>query len=90
MNAPINEDNNMPESQVFMLRFWLEDLGSGQKEWRGKAQYINKGEVIYFRDWSNLETFIGGFLSGCIDEEAHMDSFDKQHKGRSQGKGKVC
>lgn len=41
--------NDYP-TQLFTVRFWLETLGDEQHEWRGRAQYIESGEVIYFRD----------------------------------------
>jgi hypothetical protein len=49
-------------SHPFMLRLWLEDLGSGQTDWRGKVQHVNSGEARYFRDWLTLEAFVDG---GC-------------------------
>lgn len=45
-----------------MLRIWLEDLGSGQTDWRGKVQHVNSGEVRYFRDWPTLEGFVEGLM----------------------------
>ena len=55
-------DQPSQSSQLFMLRMWLEDLGSGQTDWRGKVQHVNSGEVRYFRDWQTLETFMEGLL----------------------------
>jgi len=46
------------KSHLFMLRVWLEDLGNGQMDWRGKVQHVNSGEVRYFRDWRALESFV--------------------------------
>lgn len=48
----------MQRSHLFMLRLWFEDLGDGQTDWRGKVQYVNSGEVCYFRDWQTLEAFM--------------------------------
>lgn len=39
--------------------------GSGearQREWRGKVQHVNSGEVFYFRQWSELVTHIEEWL----------------------------
>jgi hypothetical protein len=55
-------DQPAQSSQLFTLRMWLEDLGSGQTDWRGKVQHVNSGEVRYFRDWSTLEAFVEGLL----------------------------
>ena len=55
-------DSPTLSSHLFTIRMWLEDLGNGQKDWRGKVQHVNSGEVRYFRDWSTLETFMEGLL----------------------------
>jgi hypothetical protein len=60
----IHDNTELPArvSQLFTLRFWSEDLGNGQSDWRGKVQHINSGEVVYFREWAVLKTFIEKFL----------------------------
>lgn len=44
------------------MRVWLEDLGEGKSEWRGKVQSVADGQVFYFRDWqvliANLQTLL--------------------------------
>jgi hypothetical protein len=37
-----------------MVRVWLEELGDGKTEWRGKVQCVASGEARYFRDWQVL------------------------------------
>lgn len=37
-----------------MVRMWIEDLGEGNKDWRGKVQHVISGQVRYFRDWPML------------------------------------
>lgn len=49
-------------SHLFTVRVWLEDLGDGQIDWRGKVQHVNSGEVRYFRNWPTLEKFIEGLV----------------------------
>ncbi len=69
-------------SQVFMLRFWSEDLGDGHVDWRGKIQHINSGEVTYFRDWSILERFIQGLLYRFPNDDIYEDQKnDLEDKG---------
>lgn len=53
-----------PSSHLFTLRLWLEDLGGGQTDWRGKVQHVNSGETRYVRDWPTLEAFVEGLLRG--------------------------
>jgi len=51
-------DQLAPNSHLFTLRIWPEDLGGGQIAWRGSVQHANSGEARYFRDWPTLEAFI--------------------------------
>jgi hypothetical protein len=62
MDDKNDADQSAQSSQLFMLRMWLEDLGSGQTDWRGKVQHVNSGEARYFRDWLTLEQFVEGLL----------------------------
>lgn len=45
-----------------MVRVWLEDLGAGKTEWRGKMQCVATGEALYFRDWQALTSYLVGML----------------------------
>jgi hypothetical protein len=62
MDDKNDADQSAQSSQLFMLRMWLEDLGNGQTDWRGKVQHVNSGEVRYFREWAILETFMEELL----------------------------
>lgn len=55
-------DQLAQNSQLFTLRLWLEDLGDGKTDWRGKVQHVYSGEVRYFRDWLALQEFVEGLL----------------------------
>ena len=55
-------------AQSFMLRMWLEDLGEGRVEWRGKVQHVASGEVRYFRDWPALIACLQEMLSAEPDQ----------------------
>jgi hypothetical protein len=50
------------------VRLWLEDLGEGRSEWRGKVQHVTRGEVRYFRDWPGLVACIQDLLGGSLKE----------------------
>jgi hypothetical protein len=50
-------------SHLFTVRIWSEELGDGQKEWRGQMQYVPSGEPHYFRDWQSLVDFFKEELS---------------------------
>jgi len=45
-------------SHLFTVRLWLEPLGNGQTEWRGKVQHVPSGEAQYVRDWPELQAFL--------------------------------
>ncbi len=62
MDEKNDAEQSAQSSQLFMLRMWLEDLGNGQTDWRGKVQHVNSGEVRYFREWATLEAFMEGLL----------------------------
>ena len=51
-------DELSSRSHLFMVRVWLEDLGDGKTEWRGKVQCVASGEVRYFRDWQTLIAYL--------------------------------
>lgn len=49
-------------SHLFTVRVWLEQLGEGRTEWRGKVRHVSDGTVRYFRDWQMLPTLIREML----------------------------
>jgi hypothetical protein len=59
-------------SHLFTVRVWQEELGDGQKEWRGKVQHVHTGEVRYFREWPALVAALLKMLSEP-DPHAEMD-----------------
>lgn len=71
MSIHKDSDIQVQISQLFTLRFWSEDLGNGQSDWRGKVQHINSGEVIYFRAWPVLEAFINKLLQSASNESGN-------------------
>jgi hypothetical protein len=77
-------DADLPtsSSHLFMVRLWLEDLGNGEYDWRGKVQYVNSGEARYFHDWSTLELFFESLLNKHNSEESYA-------KGCPQGDRKM-
>jgi len=55
-------DRSAPRSHLFTLRFWPEELGGGQIDWRGQVRHVSTGETRYFRGWPALEAFVEGVL----------------------------
>ncbi len=52
------KDVQSSSTHLFMVRVWLEDLGDGKTEWRGKVQHVLSKEVRYFRGWPMLITVL--------------------------------
>ena len=50
-------------SHLFVMRIWSEDLGDGQREWRGKVQLSPSGAVQYFRDLRSLGALVEAMLA---------------------------
>ena len=46
------------DTHLFTVRLWLEPLGDGRAEWRGKVQHASSGEARYFRGWPALQAFL--------------------------------
>ena len=52
--------SNQPElnAQLFTVRLWPEKTGGLSVEWRGEVKHVTSGRTRYFREWSNLVTFL--------------------------------
>lgn len=48
---------------LFIVQLWLEELGDGQTEWRGKVQNVENGEAHYFRQWSAVGRLMQAMLA---------------------------
>jgi hypothetical protein len=57
-------------SHLFTVRVWQEELGDGQKEWRGKVQHVHTGEVRYFREWPAL---VAALLKMLSEPDPHAE-----------------
>ncbi len=51
------------QTQLFIVRVWLEDLGNGKTESRGQVKCVLSGEVRYFREWFILITILQEMLA---------------------------
>lgn len=56
-------------SHLFTLRLWLEELGAGQTEWRGKVQHALSGQTRYFREWPALIAHLQAMLTKLAVED---------------------
>jgi len=62
-------DKSLPRSHLFTVRLWMEPLGGGHFEERGRVQHVLSGERRYFRDWSSLVSYLEGKLQELGQEE---------------------
>ena len=60
----MNQRQPAAHSYLFTVRIWWEDLGQGQREWRGVVKLVTSGEEHFFRDWTTL----GQVLEGLVGE----------------------
>ena len=51
-----------PHTYLFTVRLWLEDLGDGQTEWRGKVKNVATGDERYFREWAAVGSLMQTML----------------------------
>ncbi len=51
-------------THLFLVRLW-HGKGADGPEIRGRVQHVLTGEVIYFRDWQALTTFMAAQLDEC-------------------------
>lgn len=66
-----------PQTQVFVVRLWPEDVGGGRTDWRGRVQHVTSGEARYFRDWATLEAFLEKLLRRVDPEGPGADGIEE-------------
>lgn len=59
----MNPRQPVAHSYLFTVRVWWEDLGQGQREWRGVVKLVTSGEEHFFRDWGALGQIVEGMVS---------------------------
>lgn len=69
-------DNRM-SSCLFTLRLWHEQLGEGQMEWRGKVQYTDSGNALYFRQWGVMLEFLQETLEQIAPQQEPVEDGNK-------------
>lgn len=69
------------QSQLFLVHLWLEQLGEGHAEWRGRVQSAAGSQVRYFRDWEALTNCVRAMLSPTCE------SIDPSEDVNYPGKG---
>lgn len=78
----MSEKKKSNPSELFTLRLWLEELGNGQQEWRGKIQHVLSGKVRYFRGLEGLTDKLEGLLESRLTQERGSESDrGKKEKG---------
>jgi hypothetical protein len=58
------EKQDVVHSHLFLVRIWMEDLGEGESEWRGRVQDVMRGESAYFRNFQGLVLVLEQIVDG--------------------------
>ena len=64
----MDDTRRQPPSHLFTLRVLQTDSGEGQREWRGKIQCVESGEIRYFRDWPALVRYLDEMLAESTND----------------------
>jgi hypothetical protein len=70
-----------PHSQLFTVRMWSEDVGSDQREWRGKVEHVASGEVHHFRDWPSLIALLVAMLPDGVPVDHLVPNIGSERRG---------
>ena len=75
-------DEPNQRSQVFLVHIWLEQLGEGNAEWRGRVQSAAGNHVRYFRDWETLTNCVRAMLPPTRESIDPSDNVN--HSGKEK------
>ncbi len=50
------------QSNLFLIRLWVDQEGGEQGEWHGKVQHMNSSQVASFDDWATLKMTLAKML----------------------------
>ena len=62
-------DSSAPQSHLFVIRIWAQEIEHGRTEWRGRVQYVPTGEVHYFREWADMLSILRRMLPDAGGDE---------------------
>jgi hypothetical protein len=71
--ASMDKAQEPSQARLFTVRLWREDLGAGQREWRGEVRDVVSGERRYFRDWPALIASLQALLAAQELDRQQVD-----------------
>ena len=71
--ARMDQAQELSHMQLFTVRVWREELGAGQREWRGEVHDVVSGERRYFRDWPALIASLQALLAAQELDRQQVD-----------------
>ncbi len=71
-------DTQRPQTHLFLVRVWLQDLGDDKTEWRGQVKHVMSGEVRYFRSWPSLTRHLKAILSSARETQQDLSMAKKR------------
>lgn len=70
------EPKSHDSARTFIVRMWLEDLGGGCEEWRGRIQDVQSRKVTFFRGWERLAATIQEMLANRTGDARDASVYD--------------
>ncbi len=62
------------QSNLFLIRMWVDQDGGTQGEWHGKVQHMNSSQASSFEDWATLKEVLARMLDlDAGDERIYED-----------------
>ena len=67
-------------TQSFLIRVWIEprEIEGASVVWRGMAQLVSNGELIYFKSFSELNAFIASKMSLPYLPDSGLETSEKE------------
>ena len=67
-----------PPSTLFTIRLWHETLGKEPGAMCMQVKHVLSGETRYFREWSQLSTYLEGKVQAPKQPESPADEYPSQ------------
>jgi hypothetical protein len=67
----MDENQKPSHTHLFRVRLWVEDLGNGRFEWRGKVHHVLSGQERYFRTWKELQEHMENALGEAGEQDRY-------------------
>ncbi|HKP51774.1 MAG TPA: hypothetical protein VJ183_03885 [Chloroflexia bacterium] len=80
--------NQPTQSNLFLIRMWVDQDGTTHGEWHGKVQHMNSSQASSFDDWATLKEVLTKMLdagqanhSETMPDEANVPDLGSTFQG---------